>query len=396
MAKLQISLIWPGCAQGKYAIKARGYILAVLSRGNADGPLAGWGPFAYVPVDPAGNGSFFFSGRRGIPPGVTHVWARCISHDFKHVESISTEIAPRFLPLQRDESAVKRFSVLTDLHLAAKPWKIRQALRNAESDIVFLLGDLTNDGMPSQFETFEGCIAQAAPDRIILPVIGNHDVAHPKNKSGDGCEDYAAFQGKCLKRAVEMGIGICRDPDSLAWATRLESLDIIGMQCVVSGRQFRFPGERQLDWLEKRLGEQSDAAWHLILCHAPLLAHNPNHNDGQPYLDKNRRLQAIVDRTGNVLFLSGHTHVSPNTIRGLAEWDDRRNNLYLNCGSVVDTATEGDEGLMSADWKDGCVTELKVSEVAIEIDTRAVATGTCFPRGYYRFLTAMHGHILVG
>ena len=385
MAKLQISLIWPGCAQGRYAVKARGYILAALSWGNADGPLAGWGPFAYVPVDPVGNGSFFFSGRRGIPPETTHVWARCISHDFKHEESISTEIAPRFLLPQSTESAVKRFSIFADLHLVSKPWKIRQALRNAASEIVFLLGDLTNDGILSQFEAFEDCIAESAPDKIILPVIGNHDVTHPKVKSGDGCEDYAAFQGERLKRATEMGIGICCDPDSLAWATRLGSLDIIGMQCVVSGRRFRFPEEKQLDWLEQRLEAQSDVAWYVILCHAPLLAHNPNRNDGQPYLDKNGRVQAMVDRTGNVLFLSGHTHVSPNTIRGSAEWDDRRNNLYLNCGSVVDTATEGEVGLMSADWKDGCVTELMVSEDVIEIDTQSVTTGMHFPRGYYRF-----------
>ena len=385
MARLQVSLIWPGCAQGKYMIKARGYILAVLSWGSADGPLTGWGPFAYVPVDPAGNGAFFFSGRRGIPPGATHVRATCISHDFKSEAVIQTEIAPRFLLPQSNESAVQRFSVLTDLHLASKPWKIRQALRNAASDVVFLLGDSTNDGIPSQFVAFDGCIAQSAPDKVILPAIGNHDVTHPKDKSGDGCEDYAAFQEGCLKRAAERGIDICRDPDSLAWATRLGSLDIIGMQCVASGRRFHFPEERQLDWLERRLKAQGDAAWHVMLCHAPLLAHNPNRNDGQPYLDKDRRLQTMVDQTGNVLFLSGHTHASPNTIRGSAEWDDRRNNLYLNCGSVVDTATEGEDGLMSADWKDGCVTELKVSEDAIEIDTQSVATGTHFPRGFYRF-----------
>lgn len=157
------------------------------------------------------------------------------------------------------------------------------------------------------------------------------------------------------------------------------------MQCVISGRKFLFPEERQLDWLEKRLGAQKDAQRHLILCHAPLLAHNPNRSDGQPYLDRNRRLQAIVDETGNILFLSGHTHISPNVTGGSAEWDARRSNLYLNCGSVVDTATEGDNGLMAADWKDGCISEMSISERLIEIDTRSVTSGKHFPRGYYRF-----------
>lgn len=72
--KVQTSLIWPGCAQGKYIVKARGFILAVLRWGNNDGPLNSWGPFAYVPIDPAGNGMFFFPGKRGIPKDATHVW----------------------------------------------------------------------------------------------------------------------------------------------------------------------------------------------------------------------------------------------------------------------------------------------------------------------------------
>jgi len=248
-----------------------------------------------------------------------------------------------------------------------------------------LLGDSTNDGLPAQFEALEACIAETAPDKISLPVIGNHDVIHPKFKDGDGCEEYAAFQDRRLRHAQAMGLDVCRDADSLAWATRFGKLDIIGLQCVISGRKFLFPEERQLDWLEHRLEAQKDAKWRLILCHAPLLAHNPNRNEGQPYLDKNRRLQGIVDQAGNILFLSGHTHVSPNVTRGSAEWDARRGNLYLNCGSVVDTATEGDNGLMAADWKDGCISELSISERHIEIDMRSVTSGAHFPRGSYCF-----------
>lgn len=385
MAKLQISLIWPGCAQGKYTIKAKGFILAVLNWGNAEGPLEGWGPIGYIPIDPAGNGSLFFPGRRGIPPRATHVWAKCVSYDFRAEEDISAEIAPRFLPSTGIDPDERRLSILTDLHLSSKPWKISQALRSAGSDVVLLLGDSTNDGFQTQFEMFEACIAEAAADKLVLPVIGNHDVIHPKYKDGDGCEDYAAFQAKRLQHAQANGLDACRDPDSLAWTARFGEMDIIGLQCVVSGRKFLFPEERQLDWLKKHLTEQEDAKWHLIMCHAPLLAHNPNRSDGQPYLDKNRRLQAIVDQMGNVLFLSGHTHVSPNVTRGSAEWDEGRNNLYLNCGSVVDTATEGDDGLMAADWKDGCITELAISGNMIEIDTRSVTSRTHFPRGYYHF-----------
>ena len=46
---------------------------------------------------------------------------------------------------------------------------------------------------------------------------------------------------------------------------------------------------------------------------------------------------------------------------------------------------EGDDGLMAADWKDGCISELSISERHIEIDMRSVTSGAHFPRGYYCF-----------
>ena len=57
MIKLQTSLIWPGCAMGKYIVKAKGFLLAILRWGDANGPLPDWSPI--VPIDPAGNGECF-------------------------------------------------------------------------------------------------------------------------------------------------------------------------------------------------------------------------------------------------------------------------------------------------------------------------------------------------
>lgn len=150
MIKLQTSLIWPGCAQGKYIVKAKGCMLAVLSWGTTEERLTGWGPFAYVPIDPAGNGVFSFSGRRSIPREATHVWARCYAAGFGSFEDVSAAIPTKYLYEAEKPDEVQHFSVLTDLHLASKPWKIKQALRSTESDIVFLLGDSTNDGLPEQ------------------------------------------------------------------------------------------------------------------------------------------------------------------------------------------------------------------------------------------------------
>lgn len=383
--KLQMYLIWPGCAQGKYVVKAKGFFLAMLRWGNAQGPLEAWSPFAYIPVDPAGNGCFFFSGMRGIPGEATHVWARFYSSDFSSFEDTSAEIPERYLPLPFPKEEKHHFSILTDLHLAAKAWTIKQALRRTESPVIFLLGDSTNDGFPEQFDEFMHCISDTVPDKNFFPVTGNHDVLHPlHSKGGDGCSGYMNFQRLLLMCAEEKGYSVSFAPDQRAYAVQMGDLEIIGLQCVTAGRKFIFPEGVQIDWLEKHL-EETKGSFHIILCHAPLLHHNPNRTEGTPYLDRNKRLQEILDKSGNVLFLSGHTHVSPNVLKGNCEFDRERRNIYLDCASVVPTDTAGENGLMASDWKDGCETELTITKSTVEICMRSIESGVKFPRGYYRF-----------
>ncbi len=165
MIRLQTGLVWPGCAQGEYSVKAKGYFLAVLRWGAADRPFNDWSPFAFVPIDPAGNGTFSFSGGRAIPREATHVWAHCVKDDFTTATDVSAEIPERFLRVPAPDPAAQRFSVLTDLHLSSRPWRVKQALKAAESDVLFLLGDSANDGEQAQFDLFQACIRDAAPEK---------------------------------------------------------------------------------------------------------------------------------------------------------------------------------------------------------------------------------------
>ena len=382
MIKLQIKLISPGCADGHYIIKAKGFILAVLNWGNKNGCLEDWGAFAYVPIDPVGNGDFCFCGLRGIPKEATHVCVRCFFPDFSSYEDVIFAIPEKYLNNNFCISKYShKFSILTDLHLSSKPWRIKQALGATKNEIIFLLGDSTNDGLMEQFELFEECIDEVVPEKIFFPVVGNHDVLHAIDSGG--CENYAEFQRHMLTMAARNGLSILHNEDSLAYSVQIENIDIIGLQCVISGRKFSFPEGKQILWLNEHLRLQQKSSMHLVLCHAPLLAHNPNRNTGNPYLGKNKMLQEVIDNYENIIFLSGHTHMSPNTQAGNLDIDNVRHNIYVDCGSVVDTNITKDNGIMPNDWNDGCITEITIGENEIEVCISSIKTGTKFPRGYY-------------
>ena len=388
MIKLQIKFETPGYAQGNYLIKAKGFILGVLSWADEHGALNDWGNFAYIPIDTAGNGSFYYSGLRAIPSNATHVLARCFSGDFLSYEDVMSEIPSHFLSNIQENNQNNQdnqyFSVLTDLHLASKTWKIKQALKAAQNKIIFLLGDSTNDGYHEQFEQFKNCISETLNEKIIFPVIGNHDVLHSTiSLSDDGCKNYADFQKYLLNKAEKSGFKIEYDNDSLAYSVRIGNIDLIALQCVISERKFLFPEGKQILWLDNHL--KNDNNWHIILCHAPLLAHNPHRNDGNPYLNKNKQLQEIIDNNQKIIFLSGHTHTSPNLLKGNCDFDKLHKNIYLDCGSAVITDTTSEKSIMSPDWNDGCVTELALNQNNLEISMKSIKTGLKFPRGYYRF-----------
>ena len=41
---------------------------------------------------------------------------------------------------------------------------------------------------------------------------------------------------------------------------------------------------------------------------------------------------------------------------------------------------------MYPDWKDGCITELSVTDHSVEVCMRSIDSGIRFSRGYYRFM----------
>lgn len=272
---------------------------------------------------------------------------------------------------------------MSDLHLSKKPWQVRKALSMAkDADLVLLAGDLTNDGTPEQMALMHRCIAEALPDTPVFAVAGNHDYPHqPSPMIREGICDYPALQDWLLDRQPHPYIL----DDSGAWAARIGDIEIIGLNCVSHWRRFKFPDGAQLTWLEHHL-DTSDAGWHILLCHAPLLAHNPKRGDTKPYLSRDEKLQSILDAHKNIVFISGHTHVSMESPTGCVEHDEVRNNLYINDGSIRPTTLLTAEGLPEAEPADGNIVELLIRENQATITGISVKTGQRLSRGRTRVM----------
>ena len=265
-----------------------------------------------------------------------------------------------------------RLLVMSDLHLSKKPWQVRKALKmGVDADAVLLVGDLTNDGTPEQMALVQQSIAEVLPDTPVLAVPGNHDYPHlPSPMIREGFCDFEALQDWLLARQPHPYVL----DDSGAWMVRMGEIEIIGLNCVWHWRRFKFKDGAQLSWLENHL-ETSDALWHIILCHAPLLAHNPKRSDTKPYLSRDEKLQSILDSHRNIIFISGHTHVSMESEVGCVEYDCHQNNYYINDGSIRPTTLLDADGRAVGDPADGNVVELLVGEDQVTIAGISMITG---------------------
>ena len=378
--KLKVKFKTPGFADCDIEVQAKGFLAASVYWADKNGPLSEWSSLAVFPINPSGTGSYSFDGHRAIPIAATHLCAKCISSDFSKVEEGLFEIPEAFRPQILTGSLIGAFSLMSDLHLSGKPGKILRALNAVNSDIL-IAGDLVNDGYANQFQLFQKCIEETAADKRILSVTGNHDQLL---KAKDTAESfgYDAFQEYLFTRAGNMGYQFQKDISN-AYAVCQNNIDIIGLQCVSVNRKFGFSAET-LTWLQAHLEHTKDLKWHIILCHAPLLAHNPHRNDGAAYYHGNDILQGILDNYTHIIFVSGHTHFSPNTRQGNVEYLPDRHTIYIDAGSIVPTELTG-EPLMPAEWHDGVIAELVFWDSIVEIKYHSIHTGKLFPRGYYCF-----------
>ena len=263
-----------------------------------------------------------------------------------------------------------RIVAMSDIHLFRKTDRIHCALKAAENpDILLFAGDLADRAQKEQYDLLRKSIRDRLDHVPVYAVMGNHD---------NPLRDDTAF--RTFEQSIYTENQYSLD-DSGAFYSRIShEVDIIGLNPVYHQKMFFFPEKgRQLQFLESLLAK-SDTKYHIVMCHPPLLAHNPQRSlDMTPYIAKEQdnRLQSIIDRSQNVLFLSGHTHMAP-----VVEIDEGCGNVYINNGSICPTTTGNPEHPI----QQGNITVLSISERGLHVSIQGIHT----PKVFFSALISTH------
>lgn len=369
-------------ADGLYRLHAPGCLAASLHWANESGALPNFTALAYVPLDSFGNGAYRLRGGRGIPQPATHIQVRTVTPDFTLAEE-------RCFPIpetQKDSESPHdvRFCVMSDLHLAAKPDRIRQALKMASrADCILLPGGLTSDASPEQFSQLRSLIEEECGQTPVLAISGKHDWLP---NTTPFLSVWRIFQHELLRRAQTLGATVWKDKSG-AYAAAFRGVSIYGLDFAMNCGGFDSLRRRQLALLDDWLEADTSAYPRLILCYTPLAAHNPLHIRGDvesPYFNMDSILQEILDRRGRCVFLSGRMHISLNESKGCVERDEAHRNLYVNDSSVCPTTFHEEEMLSEQAWTDGAMVWMDVGRDQIALDGQTISSQKWIARGCYR------------
>lgn len=254
-----------------------------------------------------------------------------------------------------------KIGVISDLHLFNKITNIERALSKLQDvELLLIAGDIADRAQEKQYDILVKLIHDHLNGMPVYCVSGNHD-----NPAKDDA-NYRNFEVKinCEYPSIVDGSGAF-------YKYINEDLDLIGLNPVYHQKQFYFSGKgQQLAFLEEQL-RISPAKYHIILCHPPLTAHNPQRTaDMPPYMmaEQDKRLQKIIDESGNVVLISGHTHFAPTV-----EFDAAHNNLYINDGSICPTTIKG-----SSSVQQGNITLLEIGDRRISVIVKGIHSEKVF------------------
>ena len=226
--------------------------------------------------------------------------------------------------------------LISDLHTTGKGKSRRllaqafDALREEQTDLVLSAGDNVNGCQKEEFEVLETSLKNHLAGIPFFAAAGNHDYFSNHPQDVPQPEAREAFFETMLSQPFETTYF-----QNGNYVLNFQSHHIIFLDCIQNSKKFCFD-EQTEQWLEAQLSQSEGEGWRIVVNHLPL----GNHVLGTPkqkvFMAGDTRLQNVLNRHGRVIYVSGHTHnsldsVYPSAVR------DTRGNIYLNAASVGNT-----------------------------------------------------------
>ncbi len=255
-----------------------------------------------------------------------------------------------------------KIGVISDLHLFNKITNVERAFSKLHDvEMLLIVGDIADNAGEKQYDMLVKLITDYSNVIPIYCVSGNHD--NPARND----VNYRKFEAEINSEYMSIV-----DASGAFYKCINKNIDLIGLNPIYHQKQFFFSNKgAQLTFLQEQLSTK-DSKYHIVLCHPPLIAHNPQRTEDMPsYIarEQDKRLQKIMDDAGNVIFISGHTHLSPTV-----EFDAIHNNLYINDGSICPTLVKDKSNTI----QQGNVTLLEVNENGISIIVKGIHSEKVF------------------
>ena len=199
----------------------------------------------------------------------------------------------------------------------------------------------------------------------------------------------AEFFGAVTERNLKLGER-CSPPSdrNIYDGTMCSSQVLVLNPCREDDRAFY--GEEQLKWIDEKLSETNGERMRFLVTHMPqnnTVSCSFEKMGKLMFVADGDKLQEIIDRHGNVIHISGHTHYDFDS-DGLNTWfDEKHSNLYINAGCIVWCGVEFNQR-REYYVKDRCTAQIiEVYEDSVIIRGLELVSGKYVARCLHRALT---------
>lgn len=255
------------------------------------------------------------------------------------------------MPVQNSNSPLFSFFAVSDLHITSSLrrrtiFKRRAAWKWIEEknfSFGLIAGDVTNGCGEKEFSIAQDELTKIAAAMPLLVTYGNHDYIANDPQAEASPLSREQFTGWFLSEALKHEILIETYGEPMTYACRVCGVQVLFLDCAINYPQTS-AGEKQLCWLDEKLSESDEERFRIVVSHFPLNGLMP----GKPGTKQNsfvrdsKKQQELLEKHGNILFFTGHTHYSLDSDSPSVLFDSKNKIAYINTASVGNTIPNQD------------------------------------------------------